>query len=241
MLSRSVVSDSAIFWMTACQVPLTMGFSRQWYWSGLLFPTKSRLLKASTKVRTAFGSSMKTSHEKCKFTPFSFSQHLIETCPGSRPCSVGSSSPCGEWGVHPSSPDWVSPAISLSTRDGIITVPSQLPHCCLNFSPVISVCYLEVRGRWWEGHFSRWWLMKQNIAGQLHEDLSCRLQKPQTWTWHWKGGSSWEAAGVCDPWGRGWVDVLQGRKGAVSPVSGVLSSQSRVLLVPWGSSHRLGI
>ena len=33
----SVVSDSAISWTVACQVPLSMGFPRQGYWSGLPF------------------------------------------------------------------------------------------------------------------------------------------------------------------------------------------------------------
>ena len=35
----SVVSDSAIQWTVARQVPLSMGFSRQEYWSGLPFPS----------------------------------------------------------------------------------------------------------------------------------------------------------------------------------------------------------
>ena len=33
-----VVSDSAILWTIACQAPLSMGFSRQEYWSGLPCP-----------------------------------------------------------------------------------------------------------------------------------------------------------------------------------------------------------
>ena len=36
--SCSVMSDSATPWTVACQAPLSMGFSRQEYWSGLLFP-----------------------------------------------------------------------------------------------------------------------------------------------------------------------------------------------------------
>ena len=36
--SHSVVSDSATLWTIACQAPLSMGFSRQEYWSGLPFP-----------------------------------------------------------------------------------------------------------------------------------------------------------------------------------------------------------
>ena len=39
-LSRSVMSDSFVTpWTVALQAPLSMGFSRQEYWSGLLFPT----------------------------------------------------------------------------------------------------------------------------------------------------------------------------------------------------------
>ena len=36
-LSHSVVSNSATPW--ACQAPLSVGFSKQEYWSGLLFPS----------------------------------------------------------------------------------------------------------------------------------------------------------------------------------------------------------
>ena len=32
----SVMSDSATPWTVACQAPLSMGFSRKKYWSGLL-------------------------------------------------------------------------------------------------------------------------------------------------------------------------------------------------------------
>ena len=39
-VSRSVVSDSFVTpWTVACQAPLSMGFSRQEYWSGLPFPS----------------------------------------------------------------------------------------------------------------------------------------------------------------------------------------------------------
>ena len=42
---RSVVSDSfAISWTVACQAPLSMGFSRQEYWSRLPFPFPEDLL-----------------------------------------------------------------------------------------------------------------------------------------------------------------------------------------------------
>ena len=36
--SHSVVSDSATIWTVAYQAPLSMGFSRQEYWSGLPCP-----------------------------------------------------------------------------------------------------------------------------------------------------------------------------------------------------------
>ena len=38
-VSHSVMSDSAIPWTVARQAPLSMGFSRQEYWSGLPFPS----------------------------------------------------------------------------------------------------------------------------------------------------------------------------------------------------------
>ena len=38
MLSRSVMSDSVTPWTVAHQAPLSMGFPRQEYWSGLPFP-----------------------------------------------------------------------------------------------------------------------------------------------------------------------------------------------------------
>ena len=39
----SVVSDSATLWIAACQAPLSIGFSRQEYWSGLLCPPPGNL------------------------------------------------------------------------------------------------------------------------------------------------------------------------------------------------------
>ena len=40
----SVVSDSVTPWTVAYQVPPSMGFSRQEYWSGLPFPSPGDLL-----------------------------------------------------------------------------------------------------------------------------------------------------------------------------------------------------
>ena len=39
LFSRSVVSDSATTWTVAHQAPLSLGFPRQEYWSGLPFPS----------------------------------------------------------------------------------------------------------------------------------------------------------------------------------------------------------
>ena len=38
VFSHSVVSDSATLWTIARQAPLSMGFFRQEYWTGLPFP-----------------------------------------------------------------------------------------------------------------------------------------------------------------------------------------------------------
>ena len=43
MLSHSVMSDSVAPWTAACQDPLSMGFPRQEYWSGLPCPTPGGL------------------------------------------------------------------------------------------------------------------------------------------------------------------------------------------------------
>ena len=41
--TRSGVSDSATPWSVSPQAPLSMGFSRQEHWSGLLFPSPGNL------------------------------------------------------------------------------------------------------------------------------------------------------------------------------------------------------
>ena len=43
VLSCSVVSDSATSWTVARLAPLSMGFSRQEYWSGMPFPSPADL------------------------------------------------------------------------------------------------------------------------------------------------------------------------------------------------------
>ena len=42
-VSHSVTSDSVTRWTVALQAPLSMGFSRQEYWSGLPFPSPGNL------------------------------------------------------------------------------------------------------------------------------------------------------------------------------------------------------
>ena len=53
MLSRSVMSDSATPWAVAHQAPLSMGFSRQEYWSGLPCPSPGNLPNPGIDHRSA--------------------------------------------------------------------------------------------------------------------------------------------------------------------------------------------
>ena len=51
--SIKVVSNSfAILWTVACQGPLSMGFSKQEFWSGLPFPSAGDLLDPEIKPRS---------------------------------------------------------------------------------------------------------------------------------------------------------------------------------------------
>ena len=43
------MSDCATPWTAACQAPLSMGFSRQEYWSGLVCPSPGDLLEPGMK------------------------------------------------------------------------------------------------------------------------------------------------------------------------------------------------
>ena len=49
---HSVVSDSANPWTIAVQAPLSMGFSRQEYWSGLPFPSPGDFLDPRIEPRS---------------------------------------------------------------------------------------------------------------------------------------------------------------------------------------------
>ena len=50
--SCSVISDSAIPWTVVYQAPLSMEFSRQEHWSGLLFPSPGYLPDPGIKPRS---------------------------------------------------------------------------------------------------------------------------------------------------------------------------------------------
>ena len=49
---EKVVSDSCDLWTVARQPPLSMGFSKQEYWSGLPFPSPEDLPDAGTEPRS---------------------------------------------------------------------------------------------------------------------------------------------------------------------------------------------
>ena len=49
LFSHYVVSDFATLWTVACQNPLSMGFPRQEYWSGLPFPSPGDLSQQKIK------------------------------------------------------------------------------------------------------------------------------------------------------------------------------------------------
>jgi len=52
-VSHSVVSDSLrLPWTVVCQAPLSMGFSRQEYWSGLLVPSPRNLPNPGIEPRS---------------------------------------------------------------------------------------------------------------------------------------------------------------------------------------------
>ena len=52
MLNRSIVSYSATLWTIALQGPLSTGFSRQEYWSGLLGPPPGDLPNPEIKLKS---------------------------------------------------------------------------------------------------------------------------------------------------------------------------------------------
>ena len=71
MLRCSVMFDSATPWIVAIRAPLSMGFCRQAYWSGLPFPSPGIFL--------AWGSSLRLLHWQVDSLPLS---HLGDTWRG---------------------------------------------------------------------------------------------------------------------------------------------------------------
>ena len=53
MITHSVVSNSETLWTVARQVPLSMGLSRQEYWSGLPFPLPEDLPNLGMELRSS--------------------------------------------------------------------------------------------------------------------------------------------------------------------------------------------
>ena len=50
----SAVSDFVTLWTVAFQAPLSMGFSRQEYWSGLLFPSPGDLSQPRDRTQVSY-------------------------------------------------------------------------------------------------------------------------------------------------------------------------------------------
>ena len=67
-VKHSAVSDSVTLWTVACQVPLSMEFSRPEYWSGLPFPPPGGLPHSGTEPRspTLQADSLSLSHKALK-------------------------------------------------------------------------------------------------------------------------------------------------------------------------------
>ena len=51
-VTRSVMSDAATQWTVVSQVPLSIGFSKQEYWSGLPFPSLGNLPNPGIEPRS---------------------------------------------------------------------------------------------------------------------------------------------------------------------------------------------
>ena len=59
------MSDSATLWTIALQAPLSMGFSRQEYWSGLPFPSPGDLLEPVSLMSPALAGRLRTVLDLC--------------------------------------------------------------------------------------------------------------------------------------------------------------------------------
>ena len=75
-VSHSVLPDSATPWTLACQVPLSMEFSRQEYWSGVPFssPMHARMLSRFSRVQL-YATPWTAAHQAPLSTGFSRQEH----------------------------------------------------------------------------------------------------------------------------------------------------------------------
>ena len=76
MLSRSVTFDSVTPWTVAHQVPLSVGFSRQVYWSGLPFLSPGDLPDPGIKP---LGDSLPLSHQGSPYISIYYIINVIKT------------------------------------------------------------------------------------------------------------------------------------------------------------------
>ena len=97
----SCVWLSATLWTVACQVPLSMGFSRQEYWRGLLFPSPGDLPASGIETSPTVTSIAQVS---CSVVSDSLRPHGLQQarlpCPSSTPGVCSNSCPSNRW-CHP--------------------------------------------------------------------------------------------------------------------------------------------
>ena len=126
-VSCSVLSDSAILWTVACQVPLFMGISRQENWSGLPFPSPGDLPNPGIEsVSPALQADILPSEPPGKFLRHQ-GMRGVQLCPGLPPTPPSpaphpqlpsqhsaSAIPATGMGLLPASP--LCPPIPLRTK-----------------------------------------------------------------------------------------------------------------------------
>ena len=97
----SCVWLSATLWTVACQVPLSMGFSRQEYWRGLLFPSPVDLPASGIETSPPVSSIAQVS---CSVVFDSLRIHGLQQArlprPSSTPGACSNSCPSNRW-CHP--------------------------------------------------------------------------------------------------------------------------------------------
>ena len=114
----SCVWLSATLWTVACQVPLSMGFSRQEYWRGLLFPSPGDLPASGIETSPTVTSIAQVS---CSVVSDSLRPHGLQQarlpCPSSTPGVCSNSCPSNRW-CHPTISS-SSPSFNLSQHQGL--------------------------------------------------------------------------------------------------------------------------